>query len=377
MSLFGQTKFGIYASQVAALIQRTITPGTAEEFEPADTNSISIAALTSTKAIVCYEDEGGQDDGSACILDISGTTVTAGSVYDFNDGNTAYISVARLSDTKAIVCYTDLDNANRGMACILDVSGTVITPGSGYIFNGGATAFSSVAMLTSTKAIVVYQDDSASDKGQACILDVSGTVITPGSEYIFNGGITDFSSVAMLTSTKAIVCYEDLSNSYYGTACILDVSGTVITPGSEYVFNSGTTPCVSVAMLTSTKAIVAYTNDIVNYYGNACILDVSGTVITPGSEYTFNSAATADISIAVLTSTKAIVAYRDNPNINRGTACILDVSGTVITPGSEYTFSSGHTTYISVAALASLQAIVAYRDAGLGYDGHACTLNVS
>ena len=78
-------------------------------------------------------------------------------------------------------------------------------------------------MLTSTKAIVTYKDSGNSSYGTACILDVSGSTITAGTAVVFESAISVDISVAMLTSTKAIVTYTDFGNSSYGTACILTI----------------------------------------------------------------------------------------------------------------------------------------------------------
>ena len=179
-----------------------------------------------------------------------------------------------------------------------------------------------------------------------------------GSASVFESASTNYTSVAMLTSTKAIVTYQDVGNSSYGTACILDISGSSITPGSPTVFESGATSYISVAMLTSTKAIVTYRDAGNSSYGTACILDISGSTITPGTPAVFESATTGYISVAMLTSTKAIVTYRDNGNSSYGTSCILDISGSSITPGSPSVFESASTYYTSVAILKSTKEII-------------------
>jgi len=342
----------------------SLTSGTPAVFESASTAFISVAMLTSTKAIVAYQDGGNSSYGTACILDVSGSTITAGTAVVFESATTIYISVAMLTSTKAIVTYRDIGNSSYGTACILDVSGSTITAGTPAVFESATTIYISVAMLTSTKAIVAYQDDENSSYGTACILDVSGSTITAGTAVVFESASTAYISVAMLTSTKAIVTYRDIGNSSYGTACILDVSGSTITAGTPAVFESASTYYTSVTMLTSTKAIVAYRDDGNSEYGTACILDVSGSTITAGTAVVFESATTIYISVAMLTSTKAIVTYRDSGNSSYGTACILDVSGSTITAGTPVVFESATTIYISVAMLTSTKAIVAYQDAG-------------
>ena len=149
--------------------------------------------------------------------------------------------------------------------------------------------------------------------------------ITPGTPVVFESAAADYTSVAMLTSTKAIVTYRDSGNSNYGTTCILDISGSTITPGTPVVFESANTYSTSVAMLTSTKAIVTYSDGGNSNYGTTCILDVSGSTITKGTPVVFESAAADYTSVAMLTSTKAIVTYRDVGNSSYGTTCILDI----------------------------------------------------
>ncbi len=297
-------------------------------------------------------------------LDVSGSTITAGTSAVFESASTYYTSVAMLTSTKAIVTYKDVGNSEYGTACILDVSGSTITAGTPVVFESANTSYTSVTMLTSTKAIVAYQDGGNSYYGTACILDVSGSTITAGTAVVFESATTNYISVTMLTSTKAIVAYQDGGNSSYGTACILDVSDSTITAGTPAVFESATTTYISVTMLTSTKAIVAYRDGGNSYYGTACILDVSGSTITAGTAVVFESATTNYISVTMLTSTKAIVTYQDSGNSGYGTACILDVSGSTITAGTPVVFESANTIYISVTMLTSTKAIVTYTDGG-------------
>jgi len=340
------------------------TAGTPAVFESATTYYTSVAMLTSTKAIVAYRDEGNSRYGTTCILDVSGSTITAGTPAVFESALTIDISIAMLTSTKAIVAYRDNGNSDYGTACILDVSGSTITAGTPAVFESALTNYNSVAMLTSTKAVVVYQDNGNSDYGTACILDVSGSTITAGTPLVFESANTNYISVAMLTSTKAIVAYRDEGNSSYGTTCILDVSGSTITAGTPAVFESASTLYISVAMLSSTKAIVVYQDGGNSGYGTACILDVSGSTITAGTPSVFESASTLYISAAMLTSTKAVVVYQDGGNSGYGTACLLDVSGSTITAGTPAVFESASTDWVSVATLTSTKAIVTYRDEG-------------
>ena len=88
-------------------------------FESASTSYTSVAALDSSKAVVTYTDNGNSSYGTACVLSISGTTVTAGTPVVFESATTNYISVAALDSSKAVVTYMDAGNSNYGTACVL------------------------------------------------------------------------------------------------------------------------------------------------------------------------------------------------------------------------------------------------------------------
>ena len=76
-------------------------------------------------------------------------------------------------------------------------------------------------MLYYSKAIFFYRDDGNSNYGTACVLSISGTTITAGTPVVFESASSAYFSVAMLDSSKAIVCYRDGGNSGYGTACVV------------------------------------------------------------------------------------------------------------------------------------------------------------
>jgi DNA-binding CsgD family transcriptional regulator len=334
-------------------------------FESASTTNVSVASLSSTQAIVCYTDTGNSSYGTACILNVSVSTITPGTPVVFESASTSNISVTKLSSTQAIVCYQDGGNSNFGTACILDVSGSTITPATPVVFNNnGTTTYNSVTTLSSTQAIVCYRDVGNSNFGTACILDVSGSTITPATPVVYESSNVLSTSVTTLSSTQALLCYQNGGNGSFGTARILDVSASTITPGTPVVFESAGTINISVTTLSSTQAIVCYTDIGNSSYGTACILDIAGSTITPGTPVVFESASTTNVSVASLSSTQAIVCYTDNGNSSFGTARILDVSGSTITPATPFVFNNGTTAHISVTALSNIQALICYQNGG-------------
>jgi hypothetical protein len=308
----------------------------------------------------------------------SGESITAGDVvsffdgyvqktrlispeYVFNPATTSNISATALSSTRFVVAYLDAGNNGYGTAVVGKVSGNTVTYGSEYVFNQGITRDISVDALSSTKCVVAYHDLSNNYFGSAIIGDVSDDTITFGSGYTFNPQSTWYISALALSSTKFVVAYSGVGG---GTAIIGDVSGNAITFGSEYVFFSGGAYGMSTALLSPTKFVVAYRDGGNLDYGNAVIGDVSGNDITFGGERLFNSGGTFDISTIALSSNKFLMAYRDRGNSNYGTLVIGTVSGSTSTFGPEYVFNSEDSYNISLTLLSSGTFAVAYRDDG-------------
>jgi len=332
-------------------------------FEEAFATSISAAVLSDTKFVVAYREEN-STYGKAVIGDISGTTISFGSGWVFNSASTNFISTAVLSSTRFVVAYSG--NFGYGTVVIGDASGTAITYGSEYVFSNAETIDISAASLAEAKFVVAYRDAGNSDYGTAVVGNVSGETITYGSEKVFNYADTFDCSAASLTEDKFVVAYRDVGNSDYGTAVIGNVSGAIITYGLEYVFNSASTEIPSVAVLSSTRIVVAYLDDssFGNGYGTAVVGDVSGTTINYGFEFVFNTNVTLHVSAVALSPTRFVVAYQGRDGVPQyyGAEVIGVVSGLTISYSVEYVFNSGDAHEPSIAALSDATFIVAYVD---------------
>jgi len=333
-------------------------------------------------------------DGTVSLVGISSTSIPesipAGAGAIFNPAEAYYISAAFDPNTagKFVVSYHDQGNsAGYGTAVVGTVSGTSISFGSEYVFNSGVTQYTSVAFDPNTagKFVIAYQDSGNSSYGTCIVGTVSGTSITFGSEYVFNSGNSSYISMSFDPNTagKFVVAYKDGGNSYYGTAVVGTVSGTAISFGSEYVFNSGGSSynAVSFDPNTANKFVVTYRDTDNSDYGTAVVGTVSGTSISYGSEYVFNSGSTYYTSIAFEPNTagKFVVAYKDGGNSDYGTACVGTISGTSISFGSEYVFNSADSRYNSIAfdPNTANKFVVTYRDKGNSYYGTAVVGTVS
>jgi ribosomal protein L2 len=310
------------------------------------------------------------------------------------DGAVANASGGSSGNTADITATGTLPN---GAPVILKADGTIeavggivtsfaesIPAGSEVVFNAGGAWAMSAAFDPSTAGqfVLCYKDQGNSNKGTAIIGTVSGTSISFGSEYVFNSGGNDYISAAFDPNTAGqfVVCYD---HSGYGKACVGTISGTSISFGSESVFNSGGTQYTSATFdpNDSGKFVVCYRDTGNSDKGTAIVGTISGTSIGFGSEVVFNpwDAQSTSASFDPNASGKFVVCYAAANNSNYGTAIVGTVSGTSISFSPEHVFNTGGTSSISVAfdPNNSGQFVVCYEDFGNSNYGTAIVGTVS
>jgi hypothetical protein len=331
---------------------------------------------TSGKFVIAYRDNANGDYGTAVIGTVSGTTITFGAEYLFASRIVWSVAISFDPSTagKFVVIFKDGSNASFGTAIVGTISGATLSFGSMYIFNSANSNNILVAFDPNTagKFVIAYSDAGNADRGTAVIGTVSGTAISFGAEYVFNSGLTFDLSVSFdpNTSGKFVIAYRDFSNAQFGTAIVGTVSGTAISFGAEYVFNSGLTfePSVSFDPNTSGKFVVAYRDNGNSGYGTAVIGTVSGTAISFGAEYVFDINYPDHISVAFDPNTagKFVVVHRDGTNMY-GKLLVGTVSGTIISFGSAIVYNTSQSDFNSVSFDPSAPGkfVVAYSDANL------------
>ena len=288
---------------------------------------------------------------------------TAGTEFLFNDGQTTSLGAVKISPTKFIVAYKDVDNSNYGVAKVGEISGDTLTFGSPSTFNSSTTAGIEVAVLSETKIVVIYRDSSSSWAGTAKIATISGNSITFGLPYQYNGGDSVGCHVPLaLNDSKFVIVFSDSGNSSYGTAIVGNISDTTITYGTEQVFNSDSTTYISAANLNSERFVAGYKDSGNSSYGTVIAAQVSGDSISFGQEYVFNHDISNEISVAAISGTRFILVYQDFGTYNFGMALLGTISGKRISLGEPCVFSEHSQMYNKVTVLNDSQILIGFRD---------------
>jgi hypothetical protein len=343
--------------------------GTATIFENANMingasyDGTALTTLTSTKVLAVYQDVANSNRGTACVLDISGMSITAGTPVVFESASVEDTqSVDKLTSTKAIVGYRHGGNG-YATARILTISGTSISIGTATVIKSDGSYHLTIRALSDIKAIVFWSNWSDGNKALIKTLDVSGTAITARNEYNINTADTRAMSMVVLSPTKVMTLYKDIDASGAGYIKISTINGQVITSGSSVQLSAGSAYRHSLCKLTETSALCVYWGASGGGYPQARVITATGTtpvleaVTTWGEGSGFGTC-----SSAALSSTKAIFTYRDPNNSSAGTSVVINISGTTVTvetPIQHYTASSYDKP--SVASLGNNKSVVSYQ----------------
>jgi hypothetical protein len=321
----------------------------------------------------------------------SGQTITAGTFVDLQTPNLTFGSeflfrdnwvfslkqVIPLDNTRAVIIYTDWANSSHGTAVVATTNGTNITFGTPYIFNTSGTETLNAVLIGTNKILINYRNNGNSSRGTSIIGTISGTVITFGSAYVFNSsGTTNYISSAYLTNDKIVIAYRNDAVADTGRAIVGTVNNTVITFGSPITFSSSGTDHISCVYLNTDKVFISYQNRGNSSRGTSIVGTISGTSISFGTANIFNFATSSFISNLFLTNNKVIINYRNDSNGN-ALSIIANIDGTNITFGTAYVFNTVGTQDISSVLLNNNFFVVVYQDNGNSNLGTAVFGSVS
>ncbi|MFH0837226.1 MAG: hypothetical protein V1870_03800 [Candidatus Aenigmatarchaeota archaeon] len=302
----------------------------------------------------------------------SGETINAGDVVSLVNGNvrkgtneryffkgefspvvTSYMYAVKLSDDKFVVI-------DHGGSVLKTQIGTIIgnDVNIGVVNTHSQTMYSSKAVaLAPDKFIVTYVYQS---KGYAVACTVAGDVVTCGSPYDFNGGVSiDYDyGIGNISSDKFAVVYSDIGNSNYATSRIGTVSGNTISFGNKALVSTGRNYYFSLSALSSEKIAISYADSLDSWKGYLSIGSISGTTISFGSRYNTNIRM-LDTNIITINSSKILFTYLSG---SRTAVKIADVSGTAVVFGSEYGIQREHYNIPLSTVISDNTFVIAYED---------------
>ena len=340
----------------------TVTYGTPVEFNSGNTQHVGVTYdTTNNKVVVAFQDSGDSQKGKAIVGTVSGNSISFGSETQFESGNTQQTSVVYDdSNDKIVITYQDAGDSSYGKSVVGTVSGTSISFGSIVEWNSATTAYiTSTFDSTNNKVVVAYSDPYGTGAFMK-VGTVSGTSISFGSAVQYNASEGQFTNgtpmIYVPSIDKVLIAYRDTGNSNYGTIIAGTVSGNSISFGSETVFENSNIYDPSLAYNTQTNSIVvAYRDAGDNDYCKYSVGTISGTTITMGTPVT---ASTDSISEANATydsfNNRVLLHWAKDDSPERGDSKVLRNEGTNLTSSNFLGFSNaaytdGQTATIQIA----------------------------
>jgi len=203
----------------------TISWGTRVEMQGTNAHYPCVAAISSTKFVAVYVDVSGWA-GKARVGTVSGTSISFGTVATWKASDAYYeVAVADLGDGEHVVlAYGQSGSSVVKVGTVAGGgTGTTISFGSDYEFQNQPVECE-LGALSTGKIMVAYRDGYDGSKAKVREGVVSGTTVSFGgaSDGLNAAGLgSEKYSVAGISSTQAVVTYEDASDGSHGTANVV------------------------------------------------------------------------------------------------------------------------------------------------------------
>jgi len=254
-STSGATVGIITISGTTATFETGSVLGLANNNDGAD-GQVGIVATSSTSAIMTYDEQTNQ---RGVYLTISGTTITEESdvVVDASGDS---VSIVKLSSTKAVISYGDTGDSGIAKACVLSVSGTTISAGTPQNLEASdllvTVGGSALGEISSTQCLCAYSNDT-DDALEAVVLSISGTTITVNTPTTIDtwtepNKIQLVSMIAYSTTQFAVIYADQMAD--------VTVSGTAVTDNGSSAHTTDTPTWNAAVSFSSTKAINIYSS---------------------------------------------------------------------------------------------------------------------
>lgn len=138
---------------------------------------VSAVALSEDKILMAYRNDTIYSYLYTVVLTIDGTNILVGPNTVCNNVISNWISVVALSSTKAVVCYCNGTDGNKINVNILTINGTSINPGSRTIVDYNSASWLSAVLLSEDKVLICYDNTNNDRHLTAVLLTITGTTV--------------------------------------------------------------------------------------------------------------------------------------------------------------------------------------------------------
>ena len=263
-----------------------------------------ICQISTDKFLIIYQtNTSGSPVGiKAVVITVSGTTITVGTAVTIETTGALARQVACATvDTDKGAIFYQKDSDSDLYVQILTVSGTTITTNTAVLVKAMTNACSVVAgQLATNSVLVLYTENSTSSNIYAKTVTVSGTTPTVNAEQTLVAVSSNRTlGLAIASSTKALMCYSESGTPTNDQVCILTISGATVTKGSNLALGSNRNDFTYFGMVTIGTKYAMVGKVTTNTTYSVYFLDITGATPTSVSSESFGMSSTAGIHNSV------------------------------------------------------------------------------
>ena len=182
-----------------------------------------ITAMSASQAIVAYTSSP-SSYAAAVTLNVAAGLVTAGTPLIFGTAATDYQDVSMLTSTQALVIYKGTTGYSETRT--LNVSGTTLTAGTLLVvLSGSATTAGIVVAISTTQAICTV--NTGAILSYSYLLTVSGTNVTAGASPVIFAASANSIAACKVSATQVLVSATAYTYNHPRYA-VLEVSGSTV-----------------------------------------------------------------------------------------------------------------------------------------------------
>ena len=248
------------------------------------------------KVIITYRDDSITPKlGKAVVCTVNASSISVGTPVAFSSSSVEYTqAIFDPNSNKVVIAWTDQNGSDRGVAVVGTVSGTSISFGSLVEYDSVSAFYNKLAFdSTNNKIIIVWRDNTLSRVG-AIVATVSGTSISYGTAVqAITPNTSEFDVTYDANVQKVVLVYSDGNNTSNATVKLGTVDGTDISFSDDtYVAQTGTDGSNTQTIVydpDQQRSVIAFRNFESTNFGTA-------SVFTVGNGEKFIGLATENVS---------------------------------------------------------------------------------
>lgn len=269
----------------------------------------AIGVIDDTRVVILYNSDASNYYLYGMVCTIEGTQINVGTGVQLSSESYSaqYAKIIVMETTKLFITYSKSDiNGLMGLTCYVNGNTLSVQQSVEIWYNTNAAKYSTVNQLTDSTFLVTHAINNSDGNylvGHICTVDnftikVSNSVTIDTEDSAFGH------YCAKLNSTKAVVVYNEdtYREPMYGR--VLTINGTTFTVGSQVTLDSsenGVGYYISGVPLSETQVLLFYTDEVswgTEYSVCASLITVNGTSITPHTKVSLD---TADAKLSPIT----------------------------------------------------------------------------